>query len=189
MRFCVYLRISMLLILLLAVAAPAHAGKGLVADYAFRSSGGGDTTLRDESGRENHGAIHGATWRRGEKAFRLVFDGENDYVDCGAGASLDLRKAATVEVWVKPETDPLVEVGIAGKHFSNYALTLYRGAYWWYISSGSNQVKSAARIGAWQHVVGTFDGQDMKLYVDGKLATARKSKLPVSYTHLTLPTN
>ena len=169
------------LALALFVPPAVFADNGLVADYTFSSRGGGETTLKDESGNGNHGTIHGAQWTRTKQGFCLNFDGQNDYVDCGAGPSLDLRKAATVEVWVKPETNPGVDAGIAGKHFSNYDLTLYKGRYWWYISSGGNNVKSAAKIRSWQHVVGTFDGRDMKLYVDGKFTASKVSKLPSIY--------
>ena len=153
------------------------AERGLVADYAFRSSGGGETVLRDESGNGNHGTIHGARWTRAKQGFCLFFDGQDDYVDCGDGPSLDVRTAVTVETWVKPASDPGVDAGIAGKHFSIFGLTLYKGRYWWYVSSGGNNVKGAARIGAWQHVVGAFDGHDMTLYIDGRLVASGKSKL------------
>lgn len=172
--------ITCLLLFLTATSTFAEE-QGLVADYAFRSSGGGETTLEDDSANANNGSIHGASWGRETKGFRLNFDGEDDYVDCGEAPTLDLQKSVTVEAWVKPKTDPGVDVGIAGKHIANFALTMYKGQYWWYISSGGNNIQSPANIGSWQHVVGTFDGQDMKLYIDGKLVASRESKFP--YIH------
>lgn len=57
-------------------------------------------TIRDRSGKGNHGAITGATWARTAKGlWYLYFDGD-DYVDCGDGSSLDLTAACTLYVWV-----------------------------------------------------------------------------------------
>ena len=168
---------ALMLLFSLSLAGLARAKEdGLVAHYDFRRGAGG--ILRDVSGHGNHGRIHGAKWVERKQGHALWFDGEDDYVDCGAGASLDIRKTVTVEVWVKPESDPGVDVGIAGKHYANYALTFYRGSYWSYISGGGNNVKSGGKLGSWQHIVGTFDGKLKTLYVDGKMMVSEVSKAP-----------
>ena len=106
---------ALMLLFSLSLAGLARAKEdGLVAHYDFRRGAGG--ILRDVSGHGNHGRIHGAKWVERKQGHALWFDGEDDYVDCGAGASLDIRKTVTVEVWVKPESDPGVDVGIAGKN-------------------------------------------------------------------------
>ena len=151
-------------------------GEGPVADYRFDEGTG--TTLHDRSPAANHAAIHGAAWVRCGEGFALRLDGKDDYVDCGSPAAVDLTKAVSVEAWVLPEAVPGAgEPGVVGKSYGSYVLTHYTdGRFWWYISGGGNNCKAAASIGAWHHLVGTFDGRLLKLYVDGALADTTASK-------------
>ena len=70
---------------------------GLVAHYDF--SEGVGTVLHDRSGNGNDGTIVGAQWITRRSGYCLEFDGIDDYVDCGHGASLDLTGAVTLEAW------------------------------------------------------------------------------------------
>ena len=150
---------------------------GLVAHYNFDEGEG--STLRDVSGEGNHGQIHGARYVRRGRGFCLEFDGVRDFVDCGSKPSLDLREALTLEAWVFPASRVKGEPGILGKHFNSYLLSYYAdGQCWWYVSGGGNAAKSLLTPGSWHHVVGTFDGQVLRLYLDGKLANASPSKSP-----------
>lgn len=155
------------------------AGKdGLVASYDFREGKG--QTLRDTSGRGNHGQVRGAAWQPSGDKFVLRLDGVNDHVNCGTDKSLSLSKAITVEAWVYPDGVPGAgEPGVVGKSHGSYLLTYYtNGAFWWYISGGGNHCQAPAAAGVWHHVVGTFDGKHLKLYVDGVLADTVESKVP-----------
>ena len=163
-------------VLVLLASVSRAAEHGLIAQWNFDEGKG--EVVRDRSGNNNHGKIHGAKWVARRQGHALWFDGEDDYVDCGAPAAFDLRKTVAVEVWVKPEGNPGVDVGIAGKHYANYGLTFYKGRYWWYISGGGNNVKSGGRLGSWQHVVATFDGKLKTLYVDGKMTASEASQAP-----------
>lgn len=51
----------------------------------------------------NHHTLtnHGATPIRGKFGKGMLFDGINDYVDCGNDASLNITDAITIEAWVK----------------------------------------------------------------------------------------
>ncbi|MDO9464906.1 MAG: LamG domain-containing protein [bacterium] len=149
--------------------------RGIIADYTFSSSGGGETVLMDESGNDNHGTIHGAQWVRGKQGFCLKFDGEDDYVDCGDKAILNIRDSVTVDAWVCPDRTAPVDTGIAGNSWG-FLLTFYKNGCWWYISGGGNNVKAGLKLGIWQHVAGTFDGDIMNLYVNGKLTATKKSE-------------
>lgn len=152
--------------------------KGLVGCWNFDEGKG--TVSRDESGNNNTASIHGAEWVKIKKGYALKFDGNDDYVQCGRGAVLDIVGPVTVEAWIHPLAVPPAEgeAGIVGKSFNSYLLSYYGGApyCWWYIGHGSNYCNMWLELGSWQHVVGTFDGDSMKLYVDGKLAGSRTSK-------------
>ena len=170
-------RLSIVLIVLAAfcVRGWAEVEKGLVAHWDF-DEGKGDV-LHDRSGNNNHGKIHGAKWAKCGTGYALKFDGVDDYVDCGTGPSLDINGPITLAAWVCPLALPKGEPGVAGKFLESYALTYYKdGAYYWYISSGGNNVRGPFDPNAWTHVAGTFDGSTMRIYMNGIEFTSRKSK-------------
>ena len=165
-------------VLCLLVPLPVSAAADLVADWAFDE--GESSVLHDRSGNGNDGRIHGAQWVKARQGYALDFNGSDDYVDCGSKSSLDLRGAVTIEAWVRPYTSPQVDCGVAGKHFGNYLLTFYKHTYYGYIAGGGNNVAAGAAgpdsgIGSWHHVVYSFDGETMKLYVDGRPPGAKTS--------------
>ena len=134
---------------------------------------GAGTVLHDQSGNGNNGTIHGAIWVERGKGYALKFDGKDDYVDCGAGPSLDLTEALSVELWFRPAAlPPGIEPGLAGKGIGPYGLTYYGGACWWYLRPALSDMRAHAPPDIWHHVVGTFDGSTARLYVDGKTRAA-----------------
>lgn len=159
---------------LVCLSAAAAGERGLVGHWDFREGRG--LTLHDRSGYQNHGRILGPIWVTSGQDHVLQFDGLDDYVDCGNGPGLDIRGPMTLAAWVRPVSVPAKEPGIVGKHFQSYALTLYRGGCWWYISSGGNNLSVPLRSGRWHHLLGTFDGQTMNLYLNGVRRARGKSK-------------
>ena len=158
-----------------AAQAHAQAEPGLVACWDF-DEGKGDV-LHDRSGNENHGKIHGATWVKCGDGHALRFDGEDDYVDCGNTPSLNITGPITIEAWVLPEVRPKSEPLLAGKTYDSYALTYYQDyASYFYVGSGGNKARTGVAMGAWQHVAGTFDGETLRLYINGKAAASSKSQ-------------
>ena len=154
--------------------AAAPPKQPLAAHWDFDEGRG--NVLHDRSGNKNHGKIHGAKWVKSGTGHALQFDGKDDYVDCGTGASLDITGPISMEAWICPLAVPQGEPGVAGKFYESYALTLYKsGCCYWYISSGANQVAVPVEVGAWQHIVGTFDGLGSRLYINGTQVKARKS--------------
>ena len=171
------LRLTLIIVGLGLNSRAGTAEQGLVAHYSFDEGTG--TVLRDVSGHGNHGQIQGARYVRQGRGYCLEFDGVRDFVDCGSNASLDLREALTLESWVFPTRRVKGEPGILGKHFESYLLSYYAdGQCWWYVSGGGNNAKSLLTLGSWHHVVGTFDGRLLRLYLDGKLAKTSPSKFP-----------
>jgi hypothetical protein len=161
-----------MLVWALAVGPAGLAAEGLVAEYRFASVA--DSGTDDSSGKGNTAQIQGTLPIRAGIGSGLLFDGVDDHVDCGAGESLNLGKAVSIACWVRPDTIPAGEVGIAGKGTESYGLTYYKdGRCWWYISGGGNSVKTGLGVGSWSHVVGTYDGQTSRLYVNGELRDSR----------------
>ncbi len=166
--------LSSLLICTPAVAGAADS-EGLIAHWGF-DAGKGDV-LADLTGNGNDGAIHGATWVKRDDGFALQFDGLDDYVDCGDGPTLGLTEALTIEAWIKPLALPGAEPLVIGKHYDSFGITHYRdGQFWYYISGGGNNAKGRAELDVWSHIVATFDGERMRMYVNRELTTDTVSK-------------
>jgi len=143
-----------------------------------------DGTASDVSGNGNKGTIHGGAYFTDETpnymlGKSLSFDGTN-YVDCGNGPSLNITDAITIEVWVKPANAPLTNRGIVGKNDGDsykyyYGIgTTWGTGYRGMVKVGGNHYSSppvSLSIGQWSHLVMTYDGETLRFYVNGKLAS------------------
>ena len=158
--------------------------------------------LRHDSASSNHGTVYGAAWTTGHINGALVFDGLNDYVDCGNATTLDITNSVSIAAWVKFNDRPTYQTIVAKRgasinETSNYALRTgrtatgkndefefyYRSASEWHIYTTSNVNLTT---GSWYHVVVTFtfgSGSSIKCYVNGNLAsgswTTGDGNLPV----------
>ena len=146
--------------------------RGLVGAWAFTEGGG--STLRDVSGHGLDGALAGTPeWVRTRDGGGMDFDGTgSDVVTIPDNSLLDITDAITLECWLKPET--LANTG----GFAHKEL-----AYMLYIATGSNlpqfyvytpsvataTAPSIPPVGEWGHMVGTYDGTTISLYINGVL--------------------
>ncbi|HEX5988995.1 MAG TPA: LamG-like jellyroll fold domain-containing protein [Solirubrobacterales bacterium] len=152
---------------------------GLVLGYGFEETAG--TTATDISPFKNNGTINGPTGTASGKFGRaLSFDGSNDRVDVPDAASLDLSNGMTLEAWVKPTTNSSWRTAILKERGTNdlvYAL---------YSSNGSKPrtenftgVENAAAgttalpLNAWSHLASTYDGTNLRFYLNGALVTTK----------------
>ncbi len=148
---------------------------GLVAAYGFEETNG--VTIADASGNGNLGTIKEAvTITTGHSGNALKFDGVNDWVTVNDSASLDLTTGMTLEAWVYPTVSMTHWMTVMMKEQpSQQVYTLYANtdsnqpAVDPYIN-GSEQLLSGGTIlspSKWWHLVGTYDGQNQRLYVNG----------------------
>jgi hypothetical protein len=153
------------------------AEEGLVAHWDFNEGQG--IVVRDASGNWNDAVMHDARWVKNNTGYCLEFDGLQSYINCGDQPGLDLRKDMTIELWIYPTGRPTGEPGVIGKQFSNFLMTYYSdGQVYFYIGAGGNNANAPVSADGWHHVAGTFDGTDIKLYVDGQLVSRRQSRFP-----------
>lgn len=116
--------------------------------------------------------------------FALVFDGNDDYADCGTGSGLNLTGTLTLEAWIKPSdwgevTDKgfgrvidkknyLLYLNNTGSDYNDHSLVFaVEGTDG--IFSGSCTPENSVRIGVWQHIAATYDGQGtVRMYISGE---------------------
>ncbi len=172
------LLLSLLLALGLTVSAqiPDYVpADGLVAWYPF--NGNAD----DESGNGNNGELAGASIAGdhlgGQSAF--YFNGDGDQINIPYSASLSPTEQVSVSVWCNPETLEGKNLVSNGTHVNYFQRSYYMfgpnesGQCRFRINAGGveDNVYSSGSFGTseWIHVIGTYDGTQMKLYVNGQL--------------------
>jgi hypothetical protein len=155
----------------------AEEDPSLLAWYNFEEGRGQD--LPDRTGHGYDGKRMGGKWVRQGTVFALRFERPGDHGECAPDRSFGLTDQVSLEVWVYPEAVPTSgEPAIAGQSYASFVLTYYTdGQCWWYIGGGGNNCRAPLGVGAWHHVVGTFDGKRLKLYVDGLLAASNPSRV------------
>jgi hypothetical protein len=152
---------------------------GRVAAYSAGEQGPGGLVLRDQVG-ANHGTLTNmdpATDWVNDSGTALDFDGSNDYVDVGNGASLDITGAVTVSAWVKLSGVPVGYSQILSKDATGssngYSFIVHsdRTVQFWIGDgdwAGVTDATTALQDGIWYHVVGIHDGTTIRVYVNGE---------------------
>jgi fibronectin type 3 domain-containing protein len=148
---------------------------GLVASYGFDAGTG--TTAVDSSGQGNTGTISGAAWSAvGKFGHALSFDGVNDWVTVSSTGSIDLTAGMTLEAWVRPTALGTTYRTVVLKEqpsnliyalYANRNTTVPSGQAW--IAGKSRSVNGGAALpnNAWSHLAATYDGSNLKLFVNG----------------------
>ncbi len=142
-------------------------------------------TVLDLSGNGNHGTLQPdypsnapsiVVSRSTKFGNALSFDGVDETVTCGTGASLNIRSAITVEEWVK------IPAGGTSRGIINKGRENSTGYYTYIKTDG--EISLALRIGEefkeqfgvlqfadneWHCFAATWDGDAIRVYGDGKL--------------------
>ncbi len=157
-------------------------------DGTWNGSGGGDYTS--------------ATWRTSGSMFGprmcLDFDGGDDYVSLGTPASFETNHL-TVETWIKSDvTDGWQH--IVSKRSDGESATTY---FQWSLQTDDNSdtYQFGVNVGGtdywtdsgvsvttdWTHLAGTYDGQTVKIYVNGILMDDNTDPSGNIYSIATMP--
>ena len=176
---------------IVAVTTPTPDTSGLVAAYGFDEGTG--TAIRDASGLNNNGVATGTTWTTGKFGNALVFNGTNAQITVPNAASLQLTTAMTLEAWVFPTTAPTGWRAIVDKNVDGYYLMASTdngnlpgvGGNW---TNGNRNVfgTSVLPVNAWTHLATTFDGSQIRLFVNGVQVASVAQTSPLSPTTATL---
>ena len=176
------------------VVKPGADEPGLIAWWAFDEDDDGPAAL-DWSGHRLGGTIVGARRAVGIDGRALVCDGGTVLVP--AADLLSPAAAITVECWVKTDRarQPnawLVNRVLPSATSAGYRLGIVGGKPCFEIpwTSFSHHLEAAEQLptGRWVHLAGTFDGQTMKIYVNGRERgrLARPGPIHATAAHLCL---
>jgi len=189
--------IGLLCFSMFSMLAPQTKATGLPPVGHWRFDEGTGTVASDSSGNGNTGSLmNGPQWVSGISGMALSFDGSDDSVPIPHSSSLDISgDQMSIEYWMKPTVDlPIsgVYMDIFDKGDSYVGQVLPNGkiVFALPISPNSRDIYSTTDFwssGKWYHLAFTYDGNEMRLYVNGVLentATAtgnvRSSSLQLS---------
>ncbi len=164
-------------------------GSDLVGWWNFNEGSG--TTAGDISGYNNHGTIVGATYVDGVSGTggtALDFNGSGDYVDLDK-VSIVGALEGTVSAWIKSYEEwenhdtifasqtgaawANMRVNLSGDGIDRIKLAIADGES----STFANAKTKALEINKWYHIIGTYDGISLKIYVDGSIENTHPSEI------------
>jgi hypothetical protein len=134
---------------------------------------------------DQHGALmNGARFAPGRFGEAFSFDGVNSsFVKIPRSASLDVSNEVTLEFWMKADpknsmgrcegivaTDFYhLEIGYLAKMGVTFAVSS-DGGETYSATAHTNGGGTVVSAGEWHHVAGTYDGSEIRLYIDGRLS-------------------
>ena len=137
-----------------------------------------DSTSNDNDGTPNGGVTQDAT---GPMNGADGFDGSDDYVNCGQGASLNITAASiTIEGWINMDADPgdgnwydCISKPTYNFYLGGTATDVTTLCAWFTIGGENKDIWGKGDIdinpGNDTYCVVTYDGTDVKAYVNGQL--------------------
>jgi Concanavalin A-like lectin/glucanases superfamily/Domain of unknown function (DUF1929)/Bacterial Ig domain/Bacterial Ig-like domain/Galactose oxidase, central domain len=162
---------------------------GLVGAWGFEAGTG--TAAVDSSPAGNDGTLNGGTaWATaGRFGKGLTFDGSDDRVTIADADTLDLAIGMTVEAWVNPTAvtnwrTVLMKEGTAALSYGVYANgdTNRPSVH----ANTGNEVDTrgtaALPANTWSHLAATYDGANLRLYLNGTQVSSRALTGPLNAT-------
>ena len=160
-------------------------GTGSLAAHWKLDEGSGKT-IADSSGNGYDGTLVGDTaWAAGHIGGALVFDGNEDFVEIADSNDFNIINQITVAAWIKVDAFNRTYQVIVSKGDRSWRLQrdagtsslefgcsglIVPGTRWGAVH-GSVDVND----GRWHHAVGVYDGEEVSLYIDGKLDVSAKA--------------
>lgn len=163
--------------------------RGMVLHYSFDKDHG--NRILDESGNKYDARAHGAKWvEQGRRGGAYLFDGAGDFIALPNEAKQ--HGPFSVSIWFTCEEtgdsaslygggglDCAVDRNGIAITWAHKSQSLYLDVYDTPKRYATKSEKSEVNItdGQWHHAVGTYDGEDLELYVDGQIARKGKKEI------------
>lgn len=145
----------------------------------------------DSSGNNNHGTDTAITYSlaNGKIAQGAGFNGSSSRILVPNSATFKPTTAITVAAWINPTTYTDFQGIVTTDGTDSWATTKGYGLVhrtgtdisFWINSSGSNIASTNLATGSWYFVVGTYDKQNVNLYVNGNLVSSDPYTADISY--------
>jgi Ca2+-binding RTX toxin-like protein len=158
----------------------ALATEAPIASYPF-DEGEGETA--HDSSSSHDGTIEGAAWVRGKYGSALKFDSEaEDILTVPNAPELQMTEAFTLEAWVRPTASGTYAPVLTKETSSYFSYGLEAegeeaGVPAGRVAASTFREESVNGVGqlllkTWSHLAATFDGEQLRLYVDGELVNS-----------------
>jgi hypothetical protein len=153
---------------------------GVIAAYGFNSNT--INVAHDETGRGHDGSVSSARWTPdGRFGGALRFDGVASEVVVPHVPALDVQAALTLGAWVLASEKTSAEATVIGRSDDAYYLRATSNHEPFKAAGGGRfgampraaHLGEPFRAGEWTHLAMTFDGQVIRLYVNGVLSSSR----------------
>ena len=147
---------------------------GLVAHLAFEEGTGIQpvNSVDNQPGYLLGTETDDVTWTDGKIGTGVNFSGDYGYVHLSHNDALDITDTITLSAWIKADTiddeDGIIRKSDSGDHYS-YGMKLTAGGNLVFkTSSGEWQSNNQINTGQWHHVAVSYDGSEIKFYIDGQ---------------------
>jgi hypothetical protein len=156
---------------------------------------GQGTVAVDSSGYGNDGVIFGdPQWIEGIIGGALDFDGDDDYIDCGSADILGNMSEITVAAWVTVRATTTQWMTAVAKGESAWRLGTvsydprfhFGMTIWTAPDASSIDGAITVALNEWHHMAGTFDGDNINVYVDGLFDASNDTTEPIGTNALSV---
>ncbi|MEM9237771.1 MAG: FAD-dependent oxidoreductase, partial [Verrucomicrobiota bacterium] len=145
----------------------------------WRMDDGVGNEVADHSGQENHGTARAIRWRDGVINSGVQLQG-GGFIDVGDDESLNIEEAISIDAWLKPWNPRYPQRPTILRKEGSYALHLGPSEEITFLLwlDGKQESVSAELTewpaGDWRYFAGTFDGETMRVFINGMVAAEKK---------------
>ena len=151
---------------------PGSGNQNLISHWKLDENSG-STAIDSES--TNNGTINGAQWVTGVEGSALEFNGTNDYVTIPNANNLNVSEEITIMAWAKTRENKTCKIAQKGDWDGHGIYQDIWNGWKCGIRLASNESHSISwengipEFDEWYHIVLTYDGQSLKLFINGQL--------------------
>ncbi len=142
---------------------------GLAGHWQFEEGRG--AAAADASGNVRHGSlVSNPVWRAGRVGGGLALGGRGDHVKVDPAAELNVLQAFTVAAWIKLAATGREQVIADKRDDWDDGLAVYvdeSGRLLAYLNEASLSGSARLDDDVWHHVAAVYNGEELKLFVDG----------------------
>lgn len=153
---------------------------GLVGWWKFDETEG--TTAKDSSGGNHNGTLNGdAKWAQGKIGGAVELDGKSAFVQIADKSAFDIGGQVTIACWVNIRSVPAEYAAIVTKGDGSWRLSTAQRERKFHCSVNNYNsiiLDGSTMVGAneWHHVAMVYNGDEIRIYVDGKLDATKPWK-------------